>query len=75
MITICSRCANCSRVNRNDPPWRWTCLAHKRMDGFGFVTEDTWDGFPPYLYCRDVNGGACPLYKELSSEHQHGLPE
>ena len=75
MITICSRCSNLSKVHKSDPPWRWLCLAVKRMDGFGFVTEDTWDSMPPYAYAKDINHGACPLYKELSSEHSRSVSE
>ena len=61
--TICADCDNLSQTGKSDPPWRWLCVKHKRLDGFGFVTQDTWDSMPPYLYCKDVNGGACPLFK------------
>lgn len=61
--TFCETCAHVYKVDRHDPPWRWLCIKHRRIEGFGFVTRKTWDDFPPYLYCRDVNGGQCPLYE------------
>lgn len=54
-----------AKTNRSDPPWKWLCLMHKRAEGFGFVTNETWDGFPPYLYCKDLNNGFCPLWKPI----------
>jgi hypothetical protein len=60
--TYCHDCDNALHRGKADPPWRWLCIKHKRLDGFGFVTPTSWDGAPPYLYCKDVNGGACPLF-------------
>jgi hypothetical protein len=42
------------------------CIKHKRMEGFGFVTAGMWDDMPPYLYAKDVNGGACPLFEKAA---------
>jgi hypothetical protein len=74
-ITYCERCANVYRLDRRDPPWRWMCIRHRRMEGFGFVTTGTWDDAPPYLYCRDVNGGQCPLYEPLEPEPTESAEE
>ncbi len=52
------------RDSKGSPPWRWMCAKHKRLDGFGFVTRDTWDEAPPFLYCNNVNGGVCPLFEK-----------
>ncbi len=60
-LTFCDGCDNVIR-EKNAPPYRWLCVKHKRAEGMGFVTPTTWDGAPPYLYCKDVNGGYCPLY-------------
>ncbi|KKM19363.1 hypothetical protein LCGC14_1656450 [marine sediment metagenome] len=61
METYCHDCDH--RTNGQAPPWRWMCLKHPRLDGFGYVTRKTWDNFPPYLFCHHVNGGACPLFE------------
>lgn len=60
--TICHDCDNVYPDSRKSAPWRWLCVKHPRMEGFGFVTNEAWDNMPPYLYCRDLNGGACPLF-------------
>lgn len=62
-ITYCAKCQHHSRPSKSAPPWRWMCVKHPRLEGFGFVTEDTWDDAPPFLYCVSVNGGRCPLYE------------
>lgn len=59
--TYCSECDNVIR-EKNAPPYRWMCAKHQRHEGFGFVTPTTWDNAPPYLFCKDTNGGRCPLY-------------
>jgi|ETNvirnome_2_130_1030620.scaffolds.fasta_scaffold00094_38 hypothetical protein len=63
MITLCARCDNLHPDSKGKPPWRWMCSKHPRMEGYGFVTETQWDNFDPWLYCRDVNGGCCPLHE------------
>jgi len=59
-MTICAECDFCIP---NGAPWRWECAKHPRLEGYGFVTRDRWDDMPPHLYCKDVNGGACPLFQ------------
>jgi hypothetical protein len=39
------------------------CKRHPRHEGYGFVRRGEWDDFPPFLFCRDVNGGGCPLFE------------
>ena len=63
MPTLCVECEHCSKPSKSTPPWLWLCREHKRLEGFGFVTRDTWDNAPPFLRCKDVNGGACPLFE------------
>ena len=65
MPTLCKDCDHVEPTSRKAHPWRWLCTRHKRGEGFGFVTDEAWDKFPPYLYCADVNGGFCPLYAPL----------
>lgn len=74
-FTWCHDCDFLHRENRNDPPYRWLCMRHKRADGFGFVTRGTWDNAPPYLYAKDVNGGFCPLFKRRANGQMNLIPE
>lgn len=67
-ITYCINCDNVAEDSRKRDPWYWLCTKHPRLEGFGFVTNTTWDRAPPYLRCVDCNGGACPLYKERKSD-------
>lgn len=71
MTTICSECTHL-HGDSHGPPWYWLCSRHPRMEGFGFVTRKIWDKFPPFLFCRDVNGGACPLYEEKENDESIG---
>ena len=59
--TFCSECDNMT-AGKSEPPWRWQCLKFPRLEGFGHVTQTTWDNMPPYGYCKDINHGACPLF-------------
>lgn len=59
--TYCSDCDNCIK-GKHVAPYMWLCAKHKRADGFGFVTPTSWDNAEPYLRCKDVNGGFCPLF-------------
>ena len=67
MPTYCTTCANLYIVNKSDPPWRWLCHKHKRAPGYSFVAGEAFLANPPYLFCKDVNAGMCPLYEE--TEH------
>ena len=71
--TYCIACAHVYKEGKNDPPWRWMCVKHPRGDGFGYVTPGTWDNAPPYLFCKDVNSGCCPLY-EAAAPGQMKIP-
>ena len=62
-ITYCNSCDNVALNSRKSPPWRWQCVKFPRIEGFGFVTDEEWTNYPPYAYCRDLNYGACPLWK------------
>jgi len=61
--TICETCKNMTRNNATAPWYKWQCMKFKRMEGFGFVTEDIRES-DPYMYCKDINGGECPLYED-----------
>lgn len=62
--TLCKTCDNVVEQSKSRHPSRWQCRMFPRTEGFGFVTDDTWDKFDPWMYCNDINGGACPLWKE-----------
>jgi hypothetical protein len=38
-------------------------MKHKRMFGTQHVAKGRWDKDAPYMYCRDINGGNCPLFE------------
>ena len=63
--TYCVNCEHMMKLGKSDPPWRWLCRQHKSLDGYGFVTPTTWDNADPYLLCRNVNGGVCPLHSPI----------
>ena len=58
--TWCDACVN--RIPAKHPA-RDMCNRHPRHEGYGFVRKGEWDDFPPFLFCRDVNGGGCPLFE------------
>lgn len=65
MITYCHKCTNVHEDTRKLKPWYWLCTRHPNLEeGYGFVTDNTWDDGEPFLKCRDVNKGACPLFEE-----------
>lgn len=63
--TYCDECEHVLR-GKNDPPWSWLCLEHPLIEGMGFVMRGLWSKQAPYLRCRDVNGGACKLFKKAA---------
>lgn len=66
--TLCNHCDNVHPESRHSQPWRWMCTKFPRLEGFGYVTDDRWDKFPPFMFCNDINGGACPLYTPKGTE-------
>ncbi len=56
-------CEDCDFYMEARHPARDMCAKHPRTDGFGFVRRGQWDDFPPYLFCKDVNSGQCPLFE------------
>jgi len=66
MTTMCEDCQHVHKDTEKQPPWRWMCVKHPRVfDGFVSTTERTT---APYLFCKDVNGGACPLFKRRTDK-------
>lgn len=74
MITYCVECKFVYRVNQRDLPRYWLCTRHKRSDReMGYILREFWNDEPPYLYCRDVNAGHCPLFEEADPNQVNQL--
>lgn len=61
-MTVCEDCDHLHTQRPADKPWMWMCTKHKRAGGYGFVNR-TFSDAVPYLYCKDVNQGFCPLFE------------
>lgn len=68
--TYCRDCDHVEPQSRKQHPRLWLCLQHPNIEGMGFVDPDTWVKEQPYLYCRNVNGGRCPLWKRRRDGQQ-----
>lgn len=66
--TYCSDCAWLHPDSLNGPSHAAMCSQFPRKQGFGFVTHNLWDKDKPFMLCRDINGGACPLFKERQDD-------
>lgn len=62
-------CDDCLHVMRDGPSYRWTCHECARKEGFGFVTRKLWEKDAPFMYCRDINGGACKMFERKEKEN------
>lgn len=57
-------CEDCEHVLDKKPAfYRWQCMKHPRLEGNGYVTRKVRET-EPYLFCKDVNGGGCPLFRK-----------
>ena len=78
MVTLCSDCKHVRLNYKSDSPWKWYCIKHPRLAGWGFVTDKMLN-MAPFLRCVDVNGGACPLYEagdnQTTQMQQQEYPE
>lgn len=62
--TLCSECDHVHPESRSRATYMWLCAKHKKLPGYtGFVSGHVWERDEPFLRCRDVNGGACQLFK------------
>lgn len=66
-ITLCIDCDNLHDDRKRHPAY-WMCRKFPRLEGFGFVTRDLWDSFPPFMYASQINGGACPLFEPKGTD-------
>ena len=72
-VTMCCNCKH--PVEKKGPGYVWRCIKHPARRGFGYVTDTDWDDDAPYLRCRDVNGGMCPLYEREEHEDRTDVSE
>jgi hypothetical protein len=63
VTTFCEDCEHVHPESRKRDPRYWLCTQHPQIEGMGFVSKDAWTNSEPFLLCRNVNGGACKLYK------------
>lgn len=70
MITLCENCANVESVSRKYSPTQWLCTRFPRIEGMGFVAPHIWAQKEPFMKCRDINGGACPLFEQLKTRQE-----
>lgn len=68
--TFCTQCDNVVAETRKRHPSGWLCIRHKRLEGMGFVNPEYWSNDEPYLKCKDVNSGACPLFTPIREKQE-----
>jgi hypothetical protein len=69
-ITICEDCEHMHPESRKRASQWAMCMKFPRLEGMGFVSRDKWDKDPPYMRCRDINGGLCPLFEPAQRQPQ-----
>lgn len=74
--TNCATCdwlhATCIREKWR-PEW-WVCAAHPDLRHRANINPMTgeWKGLAPFMRCANINGGACPMYREREVEDGNG---
>jgi hypothetical protein len=63
--TYCEDCDNVESQSRKRSPASWVCLKFPRTDGAGFVAPKVWADQEPFMRCNGINGGLCPMFKQL----------
>lgn len=73
-MTYCEDCDHVWPESRKRQGYYWLCMEHKNLQGMGYVSKTEWVKEEPYLRCKDVNGGACKLFKALrNGQADNGL--
>jgi hypothetical protein len=62
-MTLCEDCEHSHPTNKKRKAYRWMCMKFPRIEMDNFVTTDQRLS-DPYMYCKDINGGICPLFKK-----------
>ncbi len=61
MVTLCENCENLHSETKGNPKY-WMCIKFPRLEQSNFVTKESRIT-EPYMYCSQINGGNCPLFK------------
>lgn len=61
--TLCENCEYSHAENAKRPAYRWMCSKFPRVEAANFVTSAERMS-EPFMYCKDINGGKCPLFKK-----------
>ena len=61
-MTLCEECEHLHPETKRNPKY-WMCMRFPRLDIQNFVSakQRLTD---PYMYCSQINGGACPLWEK-----------
>lgn len=63
--TYCRDCDHVVADSRKRHPAAWLCSRFPRVEGGGFVDPEKWVTDEPFMKCKDINGGACPLFTPI----------
>lgn len=63
MATLCEECEYSHADNAKRPAYRWLCVKFPRLESANFVTSAE-RMTEPFMYCKDINGGKCPLFRK-----------
>ena len=66
-LTICEDCEHMHPESRKRSSYWAMCMKFPRLEGQGFVSKANWDSDPPFMHCRNINGGACPIFEPIST--------
>jgi hypothetical protein len=61
-MTLCEECEHLHSDTKRNPKY-WMCVKFPRVDTQNFVTSEQ-RLTDPYMYCSQINGGACPLFQK-----------
>ena len=65
--TVSAACRHLVLPFKSAPHWRWLCGAAKLEPVYNALTGHS-DKFPPYAWCKNINGGDCPRYEPGPNE-------
>lgn len=63
--TFCRNCDHVVEDTRKRHPQQWLCSRFPRVEGGGFVDPEKWVTDEPFMRCKDINGGNCPLFTPI----------
>lgn len=69
-MTYCEQCDHCMKPFQSARWFQWLCMKHPRVAQQHFVAESNELDDPPYLQCKQVNGGACVLFEPIRNSEE-----